>query len=143
MEIKKINPIEYVASHPEIFLVTDIGVLPELASKLALDSIALECTPLIVDRHFDWWLVSSKKNWLTKGHTLSINDLFSSLVPFPIIGQNSNRNEILINAYCKNVCVSSEGVIYFIKGAKDDQFLNFLTKNYEGQTCVAFKGQSV
>lgn len=139
MQIKKIDSLSYVVAHPEIFISPGAQLLHELTSKVAADLVVLESTPFTVSIHSGWRVVASKNNWLLKNNLLPLKDLFSTLVPFPEAGQNSNRSEILLNAYCQDVLVYNDGEFTEIKGKMDSDIRDHVISNYQDQTFLAFR----
>ena len=140
MEIKKVgDSLSYVKQHPEMFLSYGKVQLHELAAKIVVDVVSLGVFPVMVDYVNDWWVVSAPENWMGMDNELSINELFSKLVPNPKAGQNASRNEVVLHAYAENVFVYSDGRDHLIKGSKDVVVVDEIKTKFLDSCFIAFR----
>ena len=139
MKLSKVDSLQYVREHPEIFLRFNELQLHELATKLVTDAISLGVFPVSVDFSDDWWMVSSKKNWLKIATDLPIDELFRRLVANPRAGRNACRSEIILYAYVDNIILLYEGETHIIKGNLDSSIEKYFLKNSNNSFIFAFK----
>src|SRR5512140_1689061 len=102
MTIEALDALAWVRARPMQFFRRDIpdaiGILPYLVA----DVVGLGKGECVVRRAGDWWIVGSDVPWLAHA-TLSIPDLFRSVVPAPSHGEHSMRSEVLLGAFVRNV----------------------------------------
>ena len=140
MKLKKANDsLEYVKSHPDIFLHYDGVQLHELATKIVTDVITSGFFPAVIDRADEWWLVMSPHNWMESEITVANHDIFSQLIPNPKAGQNASRNEVVLNAFASNVFVSKKGNINLVKGEFEEIPVNKIKAKYSEYYLIAFR----
>ena len=139
MKLKTVtDSLSYVKSHPEIFLNYEGVQRHELATKIVTDIASLGHFPATIDIVGDWWIVMSPSNWMQVGECNTEIDIFHQLIPNPRAGQNASRNEVVLNAFVKNLLVSKEGNIQLVKGAEESFVVDVIKNKYRMFYLIAF-----
>jgi len=88
----------------------------QLASQLARDLILTGSLPFSVDCVDEWWVVSSKKDWLLmQSESITLRS-FKHIVHFPEAGREACHSEILLSAFANAVVtrVADEELIWIV-----------------------------
>lgn len=113
-----------------------------LTGNLVSDATLLQAFPITVDRWNEWTIVSSPSDWITKNLATSLRESFFSVQPFPEMGREMFRCNVLLATFCENVVTySSIGEKEIIKGREDLLELEqYLSTNHAEKRIVAFSG---
>jgi hypothetical protein len=68
---------------------------------LVVEVLALGATDVLVERHEDWWIVSSTLDWFLSDQ--SPEQQVRKLIPLPQVGPNASRVEVVILAFSEAV----------------------------------------
>lgn len=142
MEIKIIDDaVSYVKRRSELFLGSNLPNDIGLLRWLLTDILVLGGQEIGVKRYEDWWLVGSNTDWLRPPPGLSLQDMFSRIIPLPQAGDNSMRSEILLAAFCEEVVVSGSDGDLIIKGGgeKIEGLRSFISTACPFERVVAFR----
>jgi hypothetical protein len=138
------DPVSYVRGRPDLFLDPNIPRDIGLVKWLLTDILVLGGQEICVKRYEDWWLVGSSMDWLRPPVGLSLQDMFSRIIPLPQAGDNSMRSEILLAAFCEEVVVLGPDSDLTIKGksGKIEEIRSFVSTACPLERVVAFRIQS-
>ena len=138
-----ISKIEFVKSHPRPFL--GEGKQPDLrdfSGLLVTDALCLGSFPVTAEMQGDWYIVHSKQDWILADTGLSTLDTFHRIQRFPQYRPNSNRANIIVAAYVKELFSTGPDGITLVKGIPD-ALLDIATgtqKKFGDARVVAFRG---
>ena len=97
------DPLQFVRSHPEMFLRSGVPTGREISLQLADDALFLGAQRVTVVVDGSVVTVLADVDWLRRGVPSECNprDLFSRIVPFPEFGANAHRSELLVGAFAQ------------------------------------------
>lgn len=113
--MRTIDPIAHVRARPEMYLPGGVVDPKELARLLVRDALLLGANHARAMRATDWWLVLADRDWLGQAQG-GARDLFSRVVPFPEVGPNAMRAEVLLTAFAEEVVTFTPDFAEVIKG---------------------------
>ena len=102
MMIELNNPVDWVKEHPQIMLRSSLICGENLAHRVVHDAFVSKVKSMKIEQIENWWIIAGINDWLSYKN-LSINDLFNKLIPFPEMGQECHRSEILLTAFADNI----------------------------------------
>lgn len=95
------GPLEWVRSNPERLFLSGRPCPIESATRVASDALLLGATDVQIVRQDDIWAVAADHDWLATGGPAI--EQFHRIVPFPELGPNSMRQEIILTAFAEAV----------------------------------------
>ena len=110
------NAVEWVRGRPEMYFAAGSPDIFELVRAVWGDAVLSGVADILVHHDVSAWVVAGSSDWLTDGEVQPA-ELFSRIVPLAAAGPNSQRSEILLNAFCSEVVAISAGTEIFCKGA--------------------------
>lgn len=139
-----VDSISHIRRHPEIYF--GAGYEPSacgLVTHLIDDAIALGVLPVHCDFVSGWWIVAAREDWVLKSNPLSLIDTFHQLRPFPEMGRNCYRSNVLVTAFADDVIVFGTQGRSLIKGNNiaTDELVKHLDEKYPSHRIVAFRKQ--
>jgi hypothetical protein len=134
------NPVEWVRGRPEMYFVAGSPDAFELVRAVWGDAVLSGVSDILVHHDVSAWVVAGSSNWLTDSRVPSA-ELFSRIVPLAAAGPNSQRSEILLNAFCSEVVAIAAGTEIFCKGTGSVRTLiDDVFRRWRGlETAVAFR----
>ncbi|HSX83789.1 MAG TPA: hypothetical protein VLE50_00225 [Cellvibrio sp.] len=138
MQLKTVNPLDYVKANPGLFFNYDDRRMQELVTKVVTDALSVSACPIVVDSVGAWHVVASSKNWLGKTSENDILKMFNTLIPNPAAGRNASRSEVLLNVFATNVIVFVGGATILVKGRVDSEVFSETRSKYNGFNFVLF-----
>jgi hypothetical protein len=143
-EIQALPPIEeWLPAHQYMFFSHGKASSVELSELLLDGARTLGAVSARIERHVDWWLVGAEQDWFPAARFPMPESLKTdNLVPFPEMGQNCTRPEVLVMAFASHVVVKHQDVISAAKGAvgETDSILALLREVNHWRRAIAFKG---
>ena len=127
MEIQKVDPISFVRKNANFFFRGKASFNNQILSYLVLEALTLNAKFINIYDVGRWKVISADIKWFQQEH--SAESIFNSLVPFPEIGPNETRFEILVNAFSENVICCDFGRVQLIKGSGDEEIFSYLNKS--------------
>jgi hypothetical protein len=104
--ITRVNALQFVRAHSQMFF-GEVAPNPiTCAHELVAEVLALAAPDAAVERHGDWWIVSSTMDWFLPNKT--VEEQFCELIPFAEGGANASRFEVVIAAFAAAVATRSK-----------------------------------
>ena len=113
--MRAIDPIQHIRAHPEMYLPGGTVDPQALVRLLVRDARLLGAAGARGMRASDWWLVLASHDWLGDSRD-DERSLFSNIVPFPQVGPNSMRSEVLLTAFADDVVTFTPDRADVLKG---------------------------
>jgi hypothetical protein len=114
-----------------------------LATKIMTTLIGLRALPAKIEILPDCWMVSSEKDWLRTEHGPNLTP-FHKLLPFPELGPNNHRGEVVLTAFCELLVTADAYGAIWITG--DESMLPNsaeLLKTVKSGRSIFFKAMTV
>lgn len=138
--MRTIDPLDHIRSNREMYLPGGRCDPAYLATRVADDALTLGASRVELLRHRDWWVIAANSDWMARGPSCDVRELFGRVVPFPESGVNSMRAEVLLSAFADDVVTSGKDDGEVIKGnvsARDEIWS--LVKGSDRARAVAFR----
>lgn len=143
-EIHVLPPMEeWLPAHEHMFFSHGKASSLELAELLLDGARTLGAVSARIERHVDWWLVGAEQDWFPAARFPVPESLKTdNLVPFPEVGQNCTRPEVLVMAFATLVAVKHQDIVSVAKGsvAETDPVIALLREASRWKRAIAFKG---
>ncbi len=110
------DPIAVIRKRPGMYVRSNPVSGAELATNLVGDALLLTGGRVTAFRNGAWWIVACDADWMTSEPGLSVDALFSRIVPFPQAGTNSMHSEVLLAAFAHDIVVKGAESCAVIKG---------------------------
>jgi hypothetical protein len=110
------DPIKFIQSRPNMFVRSYPVRGAELAANIVSDVLLLTDGRVAAFRKDTWWVIASSVDWIGVKLGLSVEDVFSRILPFPQAGANSMHGEVLLTAFAQDVVTQSDNERHVIKG---------------------------
>jgi len=138
-----LSGVEYVQANRKLFLgPTGQPDLRDLAGALVVDALCLNAAPIQVAQIDEWFVVAAEQDWIRAETDLSAYEAFHRVQIFHQRRQNSNRANVMITAFAKEVLTVGPEGLTPIKG--DQTTLKhaaaMMEQAYPGWRVVAFRG---
>lgn len=118
-----VDAVEWARSNPRMFFGRDRPAPGHLLSFLVADVIELGGGECVMRRAGQWWIVGSDVDWLNH-ERYTVAELFNRVVAAPQHGDNQMRGEVLVHAFCADVCVTGpEGVMKIVGSEPEEAVL--------------------
>ena len=111
------DPIPMIRRRASWF-VGDKGRGRYLLSCLLRDLIYLDVLPVRGDKISQWWVVYADRDWLSVGGPIDLKPFYQT-IPFPVIGRNSMRTEVLVTALADAAVTIGANGITWLAGDRD------------------------
>ncbi|WP_406694553.1 hypothetical protein V5E97_26135 [Singulisphaera sp. Ch08] len=118
-DLKIIDPVEHVRSHPEMYLPQGTLDGSMLASRIVGDVLMLSDGWAYALHAGDWWIVASEIDWIQRILGSEWKDYFQKIVPFPEAGQNAMHSGVLLIAFAQDLMTFDEVSTHVIRGEAD------------------------
>ena len=138
-----IHSLEWARANPAFFFTEGKATSQALTEQLAAAVHALGSDAVSVHVVNDWSVVAAADDWFLLGQFRIPESLqFASLTPFPEVGQNSTRPEVLVAAFARDIVVLGPLGIRVAKGtvAPNDALHTVLAQSPTWKRAVAFRG---
>jgi hypothetical protein len=135
--------LEWARAHPAFFFADGKATSQALTEQLVEAVRALGSNTVSVHVVNEWSVVAAADDWFLLGRFGIPEGLqFSSPTPFPKVGQNSTRPEVLVAAFAKDIVVLGPLGIQVAKGsvAPNDALHTVLAQSPAWKRAVAFRG---
>ena len=116
------DAVSWVRNHAERFFITGKPNEFELVRSVWMDAILCDAKYVVTVHRDGFWIVGASTDWLEQAQ-VSVEDLFTKLLPLPAAGPNSVRSEVLLNAFCADVWAASTEQVQHVKGAGEIEHL--------------------
>src|SRR5437899_792717 len=90
------DPIGLIRKSPSTFVRSHPVSGAELAANIVGDVLLLTSGYVTAFRKDAWWVIASDVDWIGEKLGLSVEDVFSRILPFPQAGANSMHGEVLL-----------------------------------------------
>lgn len=110
------DAVSLIRKNPSMYLRAEKATGEHLAASMMSTLIWLGALPATVIRLPPWWVISSEKDWLAVAGQANVEAAFSKIVPLPVAGPNSHRDEILLSAFADAVVTLGAGAVRWVKG---------------------------
>ena len=137
------HPLEWARAHPAFFFADGKATSQALTEQLVTAIRALGSETVSVHVVNEWSVVAATDDWFLLGQFRIPDSLqFASLTPFPELGQNSTRPEVLVAAFARDIVVLGPLGIRVAKGtiAPNDAIHAVLSQSPSWKRAVAFRG---
>jgi hypothetical protein len=137
------HSLEWARAHPAFFFAEGKATSQALTEQLATAVRALGSDAASVHAVNDWSVVAAADDWFLLGQFRIPESLqFASLTPFPEVGRNSTRPEVLVAAFARDIVVLGPLGIRVAKGtvASNDALHTVLAQSPTWKRAVAFRG---
>lgn len=88
----------------------------ELARNLVGDALILTHGRVTAFQEKSWWIVACDVDWMSRVAGVTVEDLFSRIIPFPQAGANSMHSEVLLTAFADDVVTWNHRGRRIVKG---------------------------
>src|SRR5205085_11168511 len=88
-----------------------------------------------------WWHGHSRQVQVLRESDLSVEDVFSRILPLPQAGPNSMRGEVLLTAFARDVVTQRENDRHVIKGntSMHDDVWDIINSDPDWKRVIAFR----
>ena len=134
------DPLAVIRKRPGMYVRSNPVSGAELATNLVGDAL-LTGGRVTAFQDGAWWVVACDADWMTGEPGLSVDALFSRIVPFPQAGPNSMHNEVLLAAFAHDIVVQGGDSCAVIKGnvPPASEVWAAIKSNQEWKRVVAFR----
>jgi len=143
MSSAAVSGIEYVRANRTVFLgPTGQPDLRDLAGALVVDALCLNAAPIQIAQIDEWFVVAAEQDWIRAETDLSPYEAFHRVQIFHQHRRNSNRANVMITAFAKEVLTVGPEGLTPIKGDQTT-FIDaaaMMERAYPGCRVVAFRG---
>lgn len=99
------DAVEAIRRQPELYTGSAEPTADMLIGRLACDILEVGDRTVSIGRIGEWWIVASDTDWIDANAPEALRCYFSSIIPFPEVGQNTFHCEVLISAFASDVIV--------------------------------------
>jgi hypothetical protein len=136
-------PLEWARSHPSFFFKDGKVTSEALVEQLLVAARTLGASTVTSSSIESWSVVAAEEDWLHQGKFPIPEDFkFKAIPPFPELGQNCVRPEVLVTLFSQDVVVLSPIGTLVARGtvAAHDPIYSFLVRSTAWRRAVAFRG---
>src|SRR2546421_3101868 len=135
------DPIGLIRKSPSMFVRSHPVSGAELAANIVGDALLLTSGHVTAFRTGAWWVIANDADWIAARSDLSVEDVFSRILPLPQAGPNSMRGEVLLTAFARDVVTQRENDRHVIKGntSMHDEVWDIINSDPGWKRVIAFR----